>query len=321
MPSAQYPIRAVVRQTGLSAHVIRIWEKRYGAVHPERTATNRRLYSAEQVERLSLLRDITRSGLSIGYVAKLPTETLRERTLAFSSGERRKALSLAQDTNPPSFLDECLAALKALDAASLEDALKRSEMAYGALGMLLRVAAPLAKALGDQWRAGSVNAAHEHFATAILRTYLANAARPFGGVPHGPDLIIATPAGQMHELGALLVSAVAANVGWHVTYLGANLPAPEIAGAARQNGSRAVALSIVYPEDDKLLPAELERLRELLPPEVVLMAGGRAAPAYSQTLDKIGALQSQDLGHFSTLLDFIRTPAPSKATAAPATAT
>jgi AAA family ATP:ADP antiporter len=68
----------VARRTGLSAHVIRIWEKRYGAVEPERTGTNRRLYSDEQIERLSLLRDLTQAGHRIGHVAKLPTEKLRQ---------------------------------------------------------------------------------------------------------------------------------------------------------------------------------------------------------------------------------------------------
>ena len=70
--------KRVARRTGLTAHVIRIWEKRYGAVQPERTGTNRRLYSEEQIERLSLLREITRAGHSIGPVAKLPTENLRK---------------------------------------------------------------------------------------------------------------------------------------------------------------------------------------------------------------------------------------------------
>ena len=74
MAEAHHAIKAVARRTGLTAHVIRIWEKRYGAVKPERTGTNRRLYSDEQIERLSLLRDITRAGHSIGPMATLPTE-------------------------------------------------------------------------------------------------------------------------------------------------------------------------------------------------------------------------------------------------------
>ena len=65
MTSINHPIKVVALRTGLSAHVIRIWEQRYGAVEPERTATNRRLYSPGQIERLNLLREVTQAGHSI----------------------------------------------------------------------------------------------------------------------------------------------------------------------------------------------------------------------------------------------------------------
>lgn len=143
--------------------------------------------------------------------------------------------------------------------------LKRAETALGALGLLQRVVAPLAQAVGDLWRAGTITAAHEHFASAVIRIFLGHAAKPFARTDNAPVLVVATPAGQIHELGALLVGAAAANVGWHVTYLGASLPAAEIAGAVRQNRARVVAVSLVYPEDDSRLEAELIRLRDLLP--------------------------------------------------------
>jgi methylmalonyl-CoA mutase cobalamin-binding subunit len=121
-------------------------------------------------------------------------------------------------------------------------------------------------------------------------------------------LVVATPAGQLHELGALLVGAAAANLGWQVTYLGASLPAAEIAGAARQNRARAVALSLVYPEDDPRLEGDLTRLRAMLPPETDILAGGRAMPAYGDALDKIGALRMKDLTHLCAALDELRKP-------------
>ena len=97
-------------------------------------------------------------------------------------------------------------------------------------------------------------------------------------------------------------------LGWHVTYLGASLPAAEIAGAARQNRARAVALSLVYPEDDPRLEGELTLLRELLPPEVALLTGGRAMPAYLDAIEKIGAVQMKDLSNLSSTLDDLRKP-------------
>ena len=113
-----------------------------------------------------------------------------------------------------------------------------------------------------------------------------------------------------HELGALLAAAMAANLGWHVTYLGASLPAPEIAGAAKQNRARAVALSLVYPTDDPRMDGELTRLRELLPPEVALICGGSAIAGYRSVLDRIGARPIADLGQLSGVLDGLRTAVP-----------
>jgi DNA-binding transcriptional MerR regulator/methylmalonyl-CoA mutase cobalamin-binding subunit len=308
MSASLHAIKAVVRRTGLSVHVIRIWERRYGAVGPERTATNRRLYSDEQVERLLLLREITQAGQSIGYVAKLPTEQLKQLAAAAFASEATTTHALTSTSASPSFLENGLAAVKALDARALEQALKHAETTLGVQGMLQRVAAPLAQAIGSLWRDGTITAAHEHFASAVLRTHLAQAARPFATGANEPVLIVTTPAGQLHELGALLVGALAANLGWHVTYLGASLPAPEIAGAARQNRARAVALSLVYPEDDPRMEGELTRLHELLPPEVKLIVGGRAMGAYKATLGKIGALQATDLTHLCSTLDELRKP-------------
>ena len=307
MADAHHAIKVVARRTGLSAHVIRIWEKRYGAVKPHRTDTNRRLYSEEQIERLNLLRDITQAGHSIGHVAKLTTDKLRklasEATVPNHPGARA-----ATRGAPPSYLDESVAAVKALDAPSLEGVLNRAATALGSQGLLQRVVAPLAQIIGDLWRDGSITAAHEHFASVVIRIFLGHAAKPFAGSESAPVVVVATPAGQLHELGALLVGAAAANLGWHVIYLGASLPAAEIAGAAKQNHARAVALSLVYPEDDARLEGELTRLRELLPPETALLTGGRAMPAYRDVLEKIGALQIADLAHLCQALDELRKP-------------
>jgi methanogenic corrinoid protein MtbC1 len=207
------------------------------------------------------------------------------------------------------FLDGCIVAVKQLDFHALEEALKRAESVLGAQGLLQRVVGPLAQAIGELWREGAITAAHEHFASAVIRTFLGHAAKPFAGAANAPVLLVATPAGQLHELGALLAAASAANLGWHIIYLGASLPAAEIAGAAKQNHARAVALSLVYPEDDPRLGRELARLRELLSPEIPLLVGGRATYAYSEALDKAGAVQIKDLAHLCLTLDDLRKPA------------
>ncbi len=237
MPEAHYPIQKAARLTGLSPQVIRIWEHRYRAVGPERTPTNRRLYSPRDLERLRLLREATHAGHSIGQMAQLSNDQLRALGLTAPSLEPpRTPPSLAAPTVPApapppleAWLDECLASVRSLDGPALHATLQRAAAALGALGFLQRLAAPLSQALGDLWRQGEITAAHEHFASARLRVLLGHLAKPFGGSDRAPVLIVATPAGQLHELGALLVGALAANLGWLVTPLGASLPASDLA--------------------------------------------------------------------------------------------
>lgn len=306
MADALYPIRAVARLTGLSAHVIRIWEQRYRAVEPQRTPTNRRLYRQEHIERLNLLRDVTEGGHSIGQVAHLPTEQLRQIAAGAARSTSGATPSPTGVPVPDAWVEECLAAIRSLDARALDGALQRGARELGALGVLQRVVAPLTQAIGEAWRNGVLTAAHEHFATAALRVFLGKAASPFGSLAHAPVLVVATPAGQVHELGALLVGAMAADLGWQVTYLGASLPAAEIAGAACQCRARAVALSLVYPEDDPRLEGELACVRQSLPPEVTLLVGGRALPAYRGVVTSLGAVPIDSLVHLGATLDGLR---------------
>lgn len=310
MAEVQHSIKFAARKTGLTPHVIRVWERRYEAVSPNRTGTNRRMYSEGEIERLGLLRDVTQAGHSIGQVARLPLAKLRQLAADAGSPKPEPSARPARKTSPDnSLLEDCVEAVKSLDAHALENALKRAATALGSQGLLQRVVAPLAQTIGDLWRDGSITAAHEHFASATIRIFLGHAARPFAATEGAPVIVVATPTGQIHELGALLVGAAAANLGWHVTYLGASLPAAEIAGAARQSRARAVALSLVYPEDDPRLEAELKGLRHLLPDEVALLVGGRAMPSYGDALEKIGAIQLKDLSHFCVVIDELRKPA------------
>jgi DNA-binding transcriptional MerR regulator len=308
MVDSNHPIQLAARLTGLTTHVIRIWEQRYQAVEPRRTAANHRLYSQNDIERLGLLRDLTHAGHNISQVARLPNEELRALAENAPGLEFQVSRAGAAAPAPDALLDECLASVQSLDGRALDDTLERAATTLGAQGVLHRLVAPLTRTLGDLWREGKITTAHEHFATGHIRAFLAHLAKPFGGNESAPGLVVATPSGQLHEMGALLVGALAANLGWNVTSLGASLPAAEIAGAARQKRAWAVALSLVYPEDDANLPGELRRLRESLPPETALLVGGRAMPAYRETLVGLGAILVADLAQLGLALDRLRQP-------------
>jgi MerR family transcriptional regulator, light-induced transcriptional regulator len=305
--SLRHPIGVVARHTGLKPDLIRAWERRYGAVAPGRSDTRRRLYSDADIARLQLLRRVVDTGRAIGQVANL------------SNGEL-EALIAAEPTlvsaPPPSpngevadtFLELCLTAARRLEVAELELHLERASVALSRNSLLERLMVPLLHRVGELWQQGELRPAHEHLASAVVRSFLGGMYRTYDTPAAAPHLLSTTPPRQRHELGALIVAAVAAGEGWKATYLGPDLPPEEIASAAREKGARAVALSLVYPPDDPLLADDLRRLRRLLPSTTALIAGGRAATAYSAALDEIGAVRVTDLPSLRRELERLRAP-------------
>jgi methanogenic corrinoid protein MtbC1 len=147
---------------------------------------------------------------------------------------------------------------------------------------------------------------HGHLAAAVLRRLLERVIESASSPLATRNLVVATPVGQVHEFGALVVAAAAAAEGWRVTYLGADLPAEDIAEAAARTRARAVALSVVFPAGDATLEDELRRLRALLPKDVTLAVGGAAASAYRAVLNEIGAARLDDLEAFRAQLRTLR---------------
>jgi MerR family transcriptional regulator, light-induced transcriptional regulator len=310
-----HPIRAAARWTGLTSSVIRVWEKCYRAVSPRRTPTNRRLYSDSDVERLQLLHRATLAGHSIGQIAQLPNERLRALVAADDMSAPplpKLAGPLAAESSPQRILDATLKAVERLDASALEELLTQAAVVLSQPALIEQVIVPLMYRIGDRWHEGTLRIAHEHLASAVVRTALGSLSRGFGPRLTDAILLVATPSGSLHELGALVVATTAASNGWHVTYLGPSLPAEEIAAAAHQIRARAVALSLVYPPDDPFLRGELIKLRRGLPEEVVVLVGGQAYDAYGDVLEKIGALRLKDLADLRKHLDLLRMRQPDR---------
>lgn len=302
-----HPIKAVAKLTGLSPHVIRIWEKRYQAVVPQRTPTNRRMYTSDDVARFNLLQRAIRTGRSISQVASMSDNELRrlvqsDAPAAESSAEQTEYVATTLSRQ----VDDCLKAIENLDDFELERLLNQALVTYSQPQLLEDLIIPVTKKIGDMWKDGSLRIGHEHMASAVIRTFLGNLLTTYAPKTAGPMAIVATPQGQHHELGALVVALAAAAEGWRVIYLGANLPADEIASVAIHKKAPVIALSIVFPTNDPTLHQELKRLRNLILPGTTLLVGGRGALGYTKTLNKIDAVILTELTHLRSELERLR---------------
>lgn len=230
-------------------------------------------------QRVSLMRPLTLSGRRIGQEAGLTTTELRRLAASIQATGRAPAAPEVIAATDKS-VDACLAIARAMDETDLRKHLEEAGSRIGTRGLLVRVVAPLLHPPGRPWCDGTIAAGHEHFAVTAVRDFLGGLAGAMGNLKRAPLLVTAIPSGHLHELGVLLVSALTANLGWRTVRLGASVPVTELAGAARELMLRALALSVVQPEDDRDLPREWERLRAPMPPEVAFIFGGAAAPAY-----------------------------------------
>ena len=124
---------------------------------------------------------------------------------------------------------------------------------------------------------GSISVAQEHLATAVFKRVLGWLLGVYQVKGPAPRLVVATPPGEMHEMGALIVAVTAAAEGWYVTYLGPDLPVADLIDAARQSDARAVAISAVHVSDRTALGQSIRMTRGRLPRGIPLLLGGAAA--------------------------------------------
>src|SRR5690242_15124018 len=278
------PIAVVADRTGLSQDVLRVWERRYGVVQPRRGPGGQRLYTNADIERLQLLHQATRAGRSISQVAKLTSAALTQLVAEDDAARARQAPSTPGTNEASDLVLVALTLARSLDAVALDVELRRAGSRMGTATFIETLAAPLLRRVGDEWHAGRLTPAQEHLASSTVHDIVVEVMRSFGNQTGAPKLLVTTPAGERHVIGAALVGAAAAVDGWNVLYLGADLPAQEIAHAARMAAVRAVAVSVVYVQQPKSVFAELHALRANLPATVRLIVGGAGASALRREL-------------------------------------
>lgn len=200
-------------------------------------------------------------------------------------------------------LELSLDAVQGFDAAELEATLMRARVALSQPAFIDQVIVRLMITIGNGCRDGTLRIMHEHLATAVVRMFLWGFYSSPDMSTAAPTLVVTTPVGQWHELGALVVASTAAAEGWRVKYLGANLPVEEIAAATQEQVTKAVALSLVYPTDNPRVRQELSNLRRYLGHSIDLLVGGGGSTGYKDVLDDIGAVCLSDMAELREYLE------------------
>lgn len=259
------------RRVGVSEHVLRAWESRYGLLTPARSAGGYRLYSEDDEHRVRRMKAFLADGLAAAQAASAALAAGQPGTAVAPSqadlAEAAHALALA--------LDE-------MDEPGAQAVLDRLLTDFTVETVLRDVLMTYLHELGARWEHGAISVAQEHFASHVIRGRLTGLARGWGN-GQGPQALLVCPPDELHDLGLLVFGIVLNRRGWRVRYLGANTPMPDTITVASQTRPGLVVLAATTPDRFEAVVRELAELAGIAR---VLLAGEGATKQLAQ---RIGA--------------------------------
>jgi DNA-binding transcriptional MerR regulator len=283
------------RRTGLTTDVIRAWERRYGLLRPARSAGNFRLYSIDDLARLRLMQHFMSRGVPAAQAAGL---VHRAQTAAVDAnpgippGEARSAKRVLRES------------LEGWDEGPAAQILNRLLGLFAPGAVLRDVVLPYLRELGERWACGEATVAQEHFASSFLESFLLGMARGWSR-PGRRRAVLACVPGERHTLGLIVFGLALRDLGWRVTYLGADVPPRAIDDAADAVGAGIVVLSSAIPDTFADVAGVLRDLADRRPLALGGAGAGGAEPpwvagrtlpadpivaAQALTLDEVGRL-------------------------------
>ncbi len=263
-----FTISAVERDVGLSKDVLRVWERRYGFPAPGRDANGERLYPAEQVARLRLIKRLLDQGHRAGRLLTSPLEDLE----ALSAAHKAAAAAPGPE-GAGAGLGNLIDLIREHDATAFLHAVQQQLARQGLRQFVQDTVAPLAMQIGAAWEEGRLKVYEEHLFTELTTRALRQA---IAAVPGGrkPKVLLTTLANEPHGMGLLMVEAMLSLEGAQCIPLGTQMPILEIAQAAAAHRADVVALSFSAAFPARQIPGLLHQLRAALPRGMQLWVGG-----------------------------------------------
>lgn len=265
----QFTIAAVERDVGLSKDVLRVWERRYGFPAPGRDANGERLYPAEQVQRLRLIKRLMDQGHRPGRLLTAGVEELEGLSSSHQSAQPATAGRSASEFR------ELMDLIKNHDAAAYLQSLQQQLARQGLRSFVQDTVAPMAVQVGTAWQEGELQVFEEHLFTELTTRVLRHA---IAAVPGGrkPKVLLTTLPNESHALGLLMVEAVLSLEGAQCISLGTQMPLMDIVQASVAHHADVVALSFSGAFPARQIPVLLQQLRAAMPRHAQLWAGGAA---------------------------------------------
>lgn len=289
-----FNIQVASQLSGVASATIRAWEKRYNAVVPERADNKHRLYSEKDIEKLALLFRLTEVGQSIGKIAHLELEQLKE----IYSSLLHKPYDEIQVVTPhheridfQKILSSFYIALSAYKLDIISHELEKAKTLLSPRELCLNILVPLFHEIGNKVDRNELTIAQEHTLSAIVSFHIGQMiGQHYQRKLVKEELIlISTPEGETHELGIMAAALLCVNYGVRFIFLGANLPAQSLAEAANSLKPKAILLGVTKGHEiteHKTLEDFLSELSPLITVNAQVMVGGNLKPYIRTELEK-----------------------------------
>jgi len=282
--------------TGLSPHLIRAWERRYGLVEPTRGSNRYRLYTDEDVRLFRYLKNQVDGGTAIGELAEIGREELLKRT-------EKEELEAAKET-PPSerLIGDLTRALREHDRVGFERKLN------GALGVipfeeaLYRFLLPFQVEVGNLWHDGTITVAQEHFGTSQVKQKIYAAINQLPHLEGGPKMVVACPANEWHEIAAMTAAYLCRTRGCRVHYLGPNLPIAELEHYCHKIQPGSVLLSMTVNRSGIEANEMVQELVQRIKPIASVGVGGHWAITHATLLEQEDIIVFPDFQKLDSLV-------------------
>jgi DNA-binding transcriptional MerR regulator len=275
---ARYRIKAVSRMLGVRPELLRMWEKRYDLFKPQRAGNRYREFDDEDVQLLQYICQQIDQGRAIGELAAEGREALLLQMVASDTP------AVAVQPDHAILIDALVDAAQQLDKVRLEAKLAEGAALYSFATLLTAVVTPWMHRIGELWAAGQLAVASERLATVVLTQRLLTMLQATVPVAPAPVLLCACPAGERHELGLLTFAYLMQQAGWHVCYLGADLPIHELRYACQHLQPALVALSLTHAVDQSSCLETVQEIDTLLAGTSPIWMGGQALARYHHLL-------------------------------------
>ncbi|MDH7484838.1 MAG: MerR family transcriptional regulator [Anaerolineae bacterium] len=283
-----FNLKAVVEETGITAHTLRAWERRYGLPRPARSEAGHRLYSQRDIDVLKWLIARQQEGLSIGRAAEL------WQALEAEGREPLQAMPLLPPAAMPAggklaeLRQAWVSACLAFDEARAEQVVTGAFALYGPEMACLEVLQRGLAQIGEAWYAGQASVQQEHFATALAMRRLDGSVLATPPPTRAGRILVACPPEEEHAFSLLLAAFLLRRRGWDVLYLGANVPIARLETAI---AARRPQLVLSAAQQLPTAATLLEMARFLYGEQIPLAFGG-------WIFNRLPALPARIPGHF-----------------------